>query len=165
MKPACRRSGFERIEAVVSLTPETFDLLFNGRMGYRAQYYVSLNDGRRFNRLLINGLVDVLKRAYEMTKPEWDWATAEQSLRQKDSKLWPHLDDDAFKGQRELLVPPMWVANCKNYKSSRLGLRLAALNPPKVDLKGSWVSHTSDEPFLPEGKRCRDELLRCFGFT
>jgi hypothetical protein len=44
---------------------ETFDALFNGRSGYRAQYYLSCIEGIAFNATLVGALLDPLKIACE----------------------------------------------------------------------------------------------------
>ena len=56
-REATEQKGYWRVESTVPLTVHTFDLLFNGRMGYRAQYYRSVEEGRVFNRRLVNVLV------------------------------------------------------------------------------------------------------------
>ena len=53
---AKEQKGYWRVESTIPLTVDTFDLLFNGRMGYRAQYYRSVEDERVFNRRLVNAL-------------------------------------------------------------------------------------------------------------
>jgi hypothetical protein len=53
---AKEQKGYWGVESTIPLTVDTFDLLFNGRMGYRAQYYRSVEDGRVFNRRLVNAL-------------------------------------------------------------------------------------------------------------
>src|SRR4051794_13471296 len=41
--------GYSRLVAQVPLREETFDQLFNGRSGYRAQYYLSPEEGVLYN--------------------------------------------------------------------------------------------------------------------
>ena len=57
--------GYFRLVAQVPLGEATFDQLFNGRSGYRAQYYLSPEEGILFNRDLLNGLLPVLMTANE----------------------------------------------------------------------------------------------------
>ena len=134
-------------------------------MGYRAQFYLSLEDGRRFNRSIVDGLIDVIGRAFKRCPLPCTWSQTDLSLKAKDSKIWPDLDRGAFKGLPQL-VPQMWIANYgKCLSGSQPGLALAEVNPPLLGLKGSWISSDSDEPFLPADKLYRDGLLRCFGFT
>jgi hypothetical protein len=40
-------AGCSRAIVVIPLTADTFDDLINGRNGYRAQYYLSVEEGRR----------------------------------------------------------------------------------------------------------------------
>ncbi|MCP1843670.1 hypothetical protein ACVIHI_003411 [Bradyrhizobium sp. USDA 4524] len=61
----------------------------------------------------------------------------------------------------------MWVTNCVETKASEIGTHLFSRNPPTIEVKGGWISERQDDAgnWLPVKKRCRDELLRCFGFT
>src|SRR5947207_135821 len=53
--------------AIVSfpLEARAFDALFNGRSGYRAQYYLSCQEGASFNSMLIGSLLKPLRIACE----------------------------------------------------------------------------------------------------
>ncbi len=158
-----RRAPYKRFTSVIRLSEETFDFLINGRMGYRAQYYLGLEQGRGFNRDVINVLIPIMKAAWANSKME-EWSLAQRSLMGENAKMWPALDDVAFRSQPRL-EPPMWVANCNETRTLRRGLHLASPNPPTIELKGAWVSAEHEEYWIPPSKRCRDELLRCFGFT
>src|SRR5437016_5758337 len=39
-----------RAIVIIPISADTFDYLFNGRSGYRAQYYLSITEGTKFNR-------------------------------------------------------------------------------------------------------------------
>jgi hypothetical protein len=57
--------GCGRAIASFTLNAETFDALFNGRSGYRAQYYLSCQEGSNFNAMLIGALLKPLRAACE----------------------------------------------------------------------------------------------------
>ncbi|WP_131869364.1 MULTISPECIES: hypothetical protein [unclassified Bradyrhizobium] len=156
-------SRYRRFAAVIRLDKITFDILMNGRSGYRAQFYVSLEDGRRFNRYLIDSLLPSLKLAWERTNEE-PWDEALRSLRDSSAKIWPEMDDEALKGQPKLRAT-MWQFNCEATGACTIGMHLFCTCPPTIEVKGGWISDRSAEPWVPMGKRARDELLRCFGFT
>jgi hypothetical protein len=162
-EPANRYPPYKRFAAEIRLSEQTFDLLINGRMGYRAQYYLSLEQGRRFNRDVVDALTPLMEVAWKESSNE-EWPLAHRSLTGSDAKVWPALDETAFEAQPKL-KPPMWVINCDETRASKRGLHLASTNPPKIELKGAWVSAQHGEYWIATGKRCRDELLRCFGFT
>lgn len=65
--PSRERAEYFRLVAQIPVTEITFDQLFNGRSGYRAQYYLSPEEGVLYNRDIINGLVSVLESANRQT--------------------------------------------------------------------------------------------------
>jgi hypothetical protein len=163
LEPSDRIAGHTRLTAVIRLDPDAFDILMNGRCGYRAQYYVDLEVGRRFNRSLIDGVVGSLQRAWPPHAGAWD--SALRSLNEPTAKLWPQFDDEALTGQPRLMAA-MWVTNCRETDADEIGTHLFSTNPPTIEVKGGWISDRPDAgTWLSVRKRCRDELLRCFGFT
>jgi hypothetical protein len=57
--------GFWRIKARIPTGSDidTFDLFYNGRMGYRAQYFLSVAEGRAFNDAIIDRFRPTVKAA------------------------------------------------------------------------------------------------------
>src|SRR5882724_2234388 len=65
--------GCGRALAVIPICRDTFDALFNGRSGYRAQYYLSPAEGARFNGILVKALLEPIKRIYDRDpRRPWD---------------------------------------------------------------------------------------------
>ncbi len=58
------RPGYFRLVAQVPLTEVIFDQLFNGRSGYRAQYYLSPEEGVLYNRDILEAVVSIIRTAY-----------------------------------------------------------------------------------------------------
>src|SRR4030095_7087850 len=56
--------GYFRIEAQIPLSESTFDEFFNGRSGYRAQHYLSAEEGVLYNRATIDRLGPIVQRVY-----------------------------------------------------------------------------------------------------
>jgi hypothetical protein len=69
-EPADRYPSYKRFAAEIRLSVQTFDLLMNGRMGYRAQYYLSLEQGRRFNRDVVDALIPLMEIAWKESPNE-----------------------------------------------------------------------------------------------
>ena len=46
-----------RVNATIPVSQVLFDQLFNGRSGYRAQYCLSVKEGRQYNRAIVDALV------------------------------------------------------------------------------------------------------------
>jgi hypothetical protein len=55
-KEACDALGFFRLEACLTVHPNTFDLFFNAENGYRGQYFISPHHGILGNRALIDAV-------------------------------------------------------------------------------------------------------------
>jgi hypothetical protein len=71
-EPAIDRDAppdLSRLRAQIPISEIIFDQLFNGRSGYRAQYYLSPSDGRIFNRAIVDSLIPVVKQAYSCLPP------------------------------------------------------------------------------------------------
>jgi hypothetical protein len=165
LEAAQSNSYYERFSATIRLCETTFDILMNGRSGYRAQFYVGLEIGRRFNRLLIDSMLPSLERAWETNQDnKGDWPLALRSLTHDTAKIWAEMDVGAVRRQPKLNAK-MWQLNCEETEASDRGLCLFSNKPPTIEVKGAWVSQQSTEIWVPVRKRCRDEMLRCFGFT
>jgi hypothetical protein len=164
-EPASRNQGYKRFSTIAKLEETTFDILMNGRSGYRAQFYLGLEVGRRFNRTLVDAMIPILEQAWKAEAIAVDaWPLAARSLTSAAAKVWAEKDISALGGQ-PTLDAKMWVANCVETGASVRGLHLFSNKPPTIEIKGAWVSEKSSDIWIPDGKRCRDELLRCFGFT
>lgn len=166
-KEASDRKGWWRLEAAVPLTAAVFDLFFNGRMGYRAQYYLSVGAGRSLNRYLVDRLIPVIKKASATSKWSFPvgWSHAERSLNGPHSKIWIVGDWAAFLHEPEAIKPDRWVNYWKNCKHKPLGLAAPLPDDPMLDLKGTFVCTETGEPWLPNSKRDRDEKIHLSGWT
>ena len=147
------------------LTSGTYDFLFNGRSGYRAQYYLSCEEGEHFDALLVEVLLGSARSIFERdTKGHW-WDDVCRSLRGAWSKIWvTGKNSEPFQDAREgELRPPRWVANVPH---DTFGLR--APLPPVLDfdLKGTWISNADkSEQQDKEFKDDRSFRLHTRGFV
>src|SRR5205814_8045501 len=82
------------------LEVETFDTLFNGRSGYRAQYYLSCIEGIAFNAALVGALLPVLHIACERTSPD-ELLASRWSFGGPESKVWVLGDNAHFVAARD----------------------------------------------------------------
>src|SRR5882724_10834728 len=85
---ACHKPGYFRAEAQIPVTKYAYDALFNGRSGYRAQYYLSPEEGLLYNRQIIDGLIPAVHTAYQHTPLQITFAMIERSLRTPHAKIW-----------------------------------------------------------------------------
>jgi hypothetical protein len=166
-KEAREQKGYRRVESTVPLTVDTFDLLFNGRMGYRAQYYKSVEDGRGFNRRLVNVLTPMVRTVFEngQCSVPVEWNRIEQSLKGPHSKVWVAGDWAAFIHESEVLKAARWVAYWSRCQDKALGLAAPLPGEPALDLKGTFICEKTGKPWLPESKIDRDQKIYCSGWT
>lgn len=166
-REATEQKGYWRVECTVPLTVDAFDLLFNGRMGYRAQYYRSVEDGRVFNRHLVNVLTPMIRIVLENGQCSLpvEWNQVEQSLKGPHSRVWVAGDWAAFIHESEVLRPARWAAYWSRCQDKALGLAAPLPGEPALDLKGTFICEKTGKPWLPESKKDRDQKIYCSGWT
>ena len=134
-------------------------------MGYRAQFYRSPDAGRTFNRSLVYRLTPAIRPALEYTRTYLaTWDQTERSLMGPHSKVWVS-DDWAFYAEPKLLRPAHWVVYWARCFDDPIGMFAPMPDEPKIDLKGTWIGEETGEPWLPDGKRGRDQKAHCSGWT
>lgn len=134
-------NGFYRYRATFNLSEELVDQFFNGRSGYRAQYYLSPESGDTFNRLCVEGLVLTIRgsTSEEMLS---NWSAIEKSLLGKDSKVW--IKEDGNIEPDKILKIERWGSNeIYNY------------DPNKIILNGTLVCCSCDATYLNSRKERR----------
>ena len=143
-----------RVHATMPVTQALFDPLFNGRSGYRAQYCLSIKEGRRYNRAIVDAVVPALRHAYaSLGETELQWAEAERSLTGRYSKIWVADDEEHFQNAPAALHVPGWTGN---------GQRVPLPSSPRVDVKGTYIQPGSHREETT--KRYRDRCLHQDGW-
>jgi hypothetical protein len=108
---SCRRGHF-RLMGRVPLGEGTFDQLFNGRSGYRAQYYLSPEEGVLYNRDLLDRLLPAIEISYSRHPLDVSFDLIELSLGAPHAKLCVWEERVAFDdAAADTVNPPRWVAN------------------------------------------------------
>lgn len=160
-QPSCESPGYFRAMAQVPLAETVFDQFFNGRSGYRAQYYLSPEEGVLYNRDVLQGLKTTLSSAYsKVTLP----VSLDQVLRSLDgphSKVWVFEEKAAFDNAAEnSLNPPRWVEN-----NGARGRRAPLPDHLMLDIKGAFIHPTSGTLFVDPLKLDRACDLFRKGYT
>jgi hypothetical protein len=155
---------YVRLEARIPIPSDLFDSLFNGRTGYRAHYYASPVEGAAFNRKIVDTLIPAVLEACRSLIFKKNVQAIEQSLSGSYSKIWVVGDAEAFLDSPAALKPPRWRAYWQG-REKAFGLRLPCPPPPQIDLKGTFVKPGSDEQWVYEGKKDRDEQIFQKGWT
>jgi len=149
-------AGRSRAIVVIPLTRDTYDDLFNGRCGYRAQYYRSVTEGKHFNRLVVEALCEAAKRIFERHPNEPGWSIVERSLMGEHSKVWPYGDkSEAFvDAPRGEFAPRRWAD-----RDHSVFLRAPLPQRPALDLKGTWLADEDRSCQADPTKADRHETL------
>jgi hypothetical protein len=143
------------------LTESVFDQLFNGNSGYRAQYYLTPEEGILFNHDVIGALLASIEASYRRQPLRVPLKLVRRSLQAPHAKIWVFNEIPAFDAAApNSLNPPRWVEN----NASRG--RKAPLPPHlMLDLKGAFINFTTNDLYVFELKldRANDLFLR--GYT
>ena len=158
---SCERRGYFRLVAQIPLSETTFDQLFNGRAGYRAQYYLSPEEGVLYNRDILSSLEPALRLAYERQPLGVDFSLVEKSLRAPHSKIWVFGEQKAFDDAADnTLNQPRWVEN-----NATRGRKAPLPKHFMIDVKGAFIHPASDDLFVDELKLDRACDLFRTGYT
>lgn len=163
---ASEARGHFRVEATVFVTSEQFDWIFNGSTGCRAAYWVSVDEGRRFNSLLLQSIEPAFRMAWLGCARQVSWEHARLSLVGKHSKLWaperkisaPNECEDW--GAHGLLIPDRWWKE-NDYNE---GTCLPMPWPPRLEVKGTFINPEGHD-WLPKKKARRHDEIHETGFT
>lgn len=152
--------GYHRLSAQIPLSETTFDQLFNGNSGYRAQYYLSPEEGILFNRDILQNLLPVI-RAYNAKRLCVPIEHHERSILAPHAKIWIYDDKSAFnEASPNTLNPQRWIDN-KACRGNRAPLPKCTM----LDLKGAFINFATDDLFVDECKLDRAWDLYSKGFT
>jgi hypothetical protein len=145
---SCERPGHFRLWGNVPLTEATFDQLFNGRSGYRAQYYLSPEEGILYNRAIVSGLAPAIMAAFQLRPLHVDWTIVEQSLMAPHSKIWVFKEREAFdEAAPDTVNPSRWVEN-----SATMGRRAPLPRHCCLDIKGAFINPSTGGLFIDDLK-------------
>jgi hypothetical protein len=143
-----------RFEAKIPIPQLLFDQLFNGRSGYRAQYYISAAQGAAFNRKIVDALAPAALDACRCRIFTEARSAIARSLAGTYSKIWVVGNGAAFLEAPPALMPARWKHYWEGNEKS-LGLRLPCPPPPQLDLKGTFVRVETDEEWVYEERKIR----------
>jgi hypothetical protein len=147
-----------RLHAQIPVNKSTYDLLFNGRSGYRAQYYLSPEEGNIYNRLIIDDLIPIIIRT-ACGQNAVDPDLIQLSLKSMSKLAWYGTDQDAliFYGCPKTLSVPRWNVYWNSTPSSwPMGLITFMLDNPRVFLKGAFVNSSGGDIYDNKLDRAND---------
>ncbi|RXH31006.1 hypothetical protein XH99_11150 [Bradyrhizobium nanningense] len=120
-----------RIVCQIPLSEPLFDQLFNGRCGYRAQYYLSPEEGEAFNRHILDVLEGMLGEPAS-ARLRISQALLQRSFKGAYSKIWAFDETRVFEAAAPcMLMPARW----RLYAGRGTRLPLAS----HLDVKGTFI--------------------------
>ena len=135
-----------RFKFVISLKEkDLYDQFFNGRAGIRAQYFLSVEEGVLFNKMVVDELAKVIvpKLAPDIQEK------AERSLKGPQAKIWIDRDNIAFNEAPENQLLVKW---CTQHP---YGNKIPLPDKPALLLMGSFYSEKKKDYWFVERKRFR----------
>jgi hypothetical protein len=154
--------GYSRALATIPICRDTFDALFNGRSGYRAQYYLSPAEGARFNGMLVKVLLEPIKQIYNLDLHPPPWDSVKHSIEGPWSKIWVYGDSKPFADSRDgEFCPRRWADRA----DGSIWLRAPLPVLPAIDVKGTWISDVDGHYQQDPDKADRDDCLWERGFA
>lgn len=155
------REGYFRLSAQVPLKESTFDQLFNGNSGYRAQYYLSPEEGILYNRDVIEAIAPSIEVSYWAQRLRVPFEFLQRSLTGPHAKIWVFNEKPAFDlAAPDTLNPPRWLEN----NASR-GRKAPLPGHLMLDLKGCFINFSTDDLYVHEYKLDRATDLFLKGYT
>ncbi len=153
--------GYFRLVAQVPLSEITFDQVFNGRSGYRAQYYLSPEEGILYNRDILECLIPSFKVVCQERPLNIGFELIEKSLQSPHSKIWIFEEKLAFdEAEKDTLNPARWVAN-----GATRGRKVPLPSHRKIEVKGAFINPGTSDLFVDELKLDRAWDLFRQGYT
>ncbi|WP_095964889.1 MULTISPECIES: hypothetical protein [Pseudomonas] len=154
--------GYFRLVAQLPLEQEaTFDQFFNGRSGYRAQYYLSPEEGVLYNRDVLRGLKDALSSAYYQQPLAESLEVVLRTIYGPHAKVWLFDEIAAFDSSpASSLNPQRWIDNGANR-----GRRTPLPSHLTLEVKGTFIKPLTGELFVDPLKLDRACDLFRKGYT
>jgi hypothetical protein len=142
--------------------PTAGDPLFNGPWGYRAQYWLSPEQGLAANAMLISALKPKLLAAVDLDRePDLKKINICSSLVAASAKFW--IDEKAQSRFSRDLAVERWKTEAER-GNEKAEWGLCAPEATKFEIKGALIDPYGNE-LVPEIKICRHIEIHNYGFS
>lgn len=142
---AQNKPGYSRVQANIPVSSEIFGQFLNGRTGYRAQYFDSVEAGQEFNRLASDAIAVTILQNEQLFADGVDKALCERSLYGMYTKLWfpkdvtsPNYSDHLLLLSETIRVD-RWVQCWRPKPRPRKGLLAPKPAETSVLLSGTFI--------------------------
>lgn len=171
-KASTSHRGSYRFEATMEVPSGVATLFHSSGSGYRAQYYIGIENGEKANRYAVDAILpELLSRIQRVRKRSCPMTFVEASLLGSQTKLWIH--QGAWLRQcrdaDRLLFPPRWRQHAEDLQGERVRklLRWGTLVPSteaRIEIKGTVVRPDGSETHRAF-KSARSFEIHNYGFT
>lgn len=151
-EPMDNRPGFCRTKLNLLVDRQALDVWHNGSTGYRAQYYLGVENGEAANAYAVRRIVSQLASLPRETPKRGDdfWERAQISIADPHAKCWIHQGlwlRHARRHQPQLLVQ-RWLTNQESSNGDLVKLAhwgtLAPSGETKLNILGGWVDQSGN---------------------
>lgn len=168
-----RNSEYCRIFFRLHVGKTAYDAFFNSPVSYRAQYCISVDNGLKQNRRLIEAITPLcLESVKERGEQEYPREKVLASLSGADAKVWINDNDWPDIDEIHINYAP-WVAKAKAANKGTMAEQVARTNAavgvlaPEntyLEIKGGWLTPDNRE-WRDLDKAQRAEEIRDYGTT
>jgi len=171
-EPSNKTLGYKRVFFEFPVDKTLYDQFFNGRSGYRAQYYLSKKKGKAFDRSLIEAIVPLIVDATNLYEDKFSPKLCQQSLAGRYSKFWfsKQLTDPVAQAYlvclAEEILPVRWKRYWEHEDEPHKGLLAPPSDPEgccSILLNGTFINPGSGKDW--DQKPDRSEALHNSGWT
>jgi hypothetical protein len=160
-EPCRDKSGYFRASVNIPLSARLFDQFLNGSSGYRAQYFIGIDNGERFNRILVERIAPLIVEAEDLYRGRFDRLFCERSLLGPFTKFWYSKEitdpsaSEYLSGLPEVIRVGTWVSYWRQRPKPWKGL-LAPLPEDKcVLLNGTFINPENGDAYEQKPERSR----------
>lgn len=163
------KPGYYRVSVNIPLSQELYDQLMNGSSGYRAQYFLGIRNGEKFNRLLVDSIAPIIVNSESLYNNKIDRDTFQKSLCGRFSKFWfsKEITDlarqDYLRGLPEVISVERWRNYWKCKDKPWKGLLAPLPESQCILLNGTFIDPSSGKIY--EQKPTRSQQLHESGWT
>lgn len=168
-EPCTDKYGYCRVSVNIPLSEELYNQLLNGCSGYRAQYFLGIENGEAFNSLLVNTIAPIIVKSECLYRDKFTSDLCQKSLCGRYSKFWfsKEITDpsgqDYLDGLPEVIMVERWQRYWKDRTKPWKGLLAPDPENKCVLLNGTFVDPQTGDDY--EQKPGRSKQLYDSGWT
>lgn len=160
-EPCRDKLGYYRVSVNIPLSSQLLNQFLNGNSGYRAQYFIGIENGERFNRMLVERIAPLIVEAEDLYRDRFDRLFCERSLLGPFTKFWysKEITDPSaceyLSGLPEVIHAGTWVSYWRERPKPRKGLLAPLPEDRCVLLNGTFIHPETGDAYEQKPERSR----------